>query len=346
VQPPSRRCSTSKSSRDVVVDQATGETFPVLKKFCLQHAGVIGWGSGSFIRGGSLFVAQMLGPGASPRTEVVRIDLHSGRKVRSAPMSGTGVLYRGLGALWIPTGFLLAELSPRTLHVVRTYRIGAAVQAAVTLSGLLWLVCNGRLETLDPSTGHLTERSMPWLSAGSTIDTESVYGSTLYVSSSGPKQQQVIVSAYDPSNGTHRDAYQTDGGPYYALIGATARFLWVVPPGGMMHSVWAYSSATLLPATGDFASGGPNGEWVALVADGDLWFQLNGQPLECVSGTTGRIAARLELPGDVASANLASARSPAFLAAGDGVIAITAAPRGAPESTEGGVAIYRLDPRC
>ena len=127
---------------------------------------------------------------------------------------------------------------------------------------------------------------------------------------------------------------------------ATRYVVWVVPPGMMMHSIATLSAQTLQPISGGFRQGGPNGTWTAVLGAGDLWFELGGTPLVCVSGVTGIQSAALRLPGSVVTQNLGASRAPAFIAAGNGDMVIGAwlhRPQGLVAS---GLAIYRLDPRC
>ena len=80
---------------------------------------------------------------------------------------------------------------------------------------------------------------------------------------------------------------------------------------------------------------------------GDLWFQFVGEPLECVSGKTGRPDTSLRLPDTFSGGdNLAVLTPPGFVAA-DATNLITAAneTHGANPS-ESGIAVYRMDPRC
>ena len=111
--------------------------------------------------------------------------------------------------------------------------------------------------------------------------------------------------------------------------------------------MWRRTARSLQPLTGGFAGGGPNGSWSAVPDVGDLWFQLAGGPLECVSGRTGRLDASLRLPGTFHPSNIADATAPGFVAADESklVVAATETHGGIPAS-ESGLAFYALDPRC
>jgi len=130
------------------------------------------------------------------------------------------------------------------------------------------------------------------------------------------------------------------------VLAVTGAVLWVEPPGGNQHHVVAYSATTLRPLTDGFQNGGWNGSWLAVPDQGDLWFQLSGGPLECVSGKTGRLDARLALPNTVNNLrNTAESTPPGFVAAdnNDLIIAASETPGAYSES---GIAVYALDPRC
>ncbi|MGA3353033.1 MAG: hypothetical protein ABSD85_07590 [Acidimicrobiales bacterium] len=120
---------------------------------------------------------------------------------------------------------------------------------------------------------------------------------------------------YDPVSGAHRVVRQSQLGGGASLVAVTGKVVRVGPPGGMMHEVTAYSAQTLRPLEGGFAGGGPNGTWTAVPDVGDLWFELAGDPLECVSGKTGRLDANLRLPNSFYPENIAGATPPGFVAA-------------------------------
>ena len=126
----------------------------------------------------------------------------------------------------------------------------------------------------------------------------------------------------------------------------TGSVLWVGPPSGMSSWVTGYSAQTLRPLTGGFYGGGPGGEWTAVPEAGDLWFQLAGNALECVSGKTGRLDASLRLPNTFIRENIAEATPPGFVAADATNLIVAANETHGVNPSESGIAIYALDPRC
>jgi hypothetical protein len=130
------------------------------------------------------------------------------------------------------------------------------------------------------------------------------------------------------------------------LLGVTRSVLWVGPPGGNSHTVAAYSGQSLRPLTGGFSDGGFNGTWTAVADGGDLWFQLAGSPLQCVSGRTGRLDTTLRLPNTFIRQNWAEATPPGFVAADATNLIIAANETHGANPSESGIAVYALDPRC
>jgi len=114
-----------------------------------------------------------------------------------------------------------------------------------------------------------------------------------------------------------------------------------------MHEVTAYSAQSLRPLTGGFVGGGWNGTWTAVPDVGDLWFQLAGDPLKCVSGKTGRLDASLRLPNTFhPPTNVAEATPPGFVAADESNLIVAAKETHGANPSESGIAVYALDPRC
>jgi hypothetical protein len=111
--------------------------------------------------------------------------------------------------------------------------------------------------------------------------------------------------------------------------------------------VTAYSAKSLRPLTGGFGDGGVDGLWIGVPDAGDLWFQFVGEPLECVSGKTGRSDASLRLPNTFSGGdNLAVLTPPGFVAADATNLIIAANETHGANPSESGIAVYALDPRC
>jgi hypothetical protein len=100
------------------------------------------------------------------------------------------------------------------------------------------------------------------------------------------------------------------------------------------------------PVTGGFAGGGINGSWRAVAVESDLWFQQVGNPLDCISGQTGRLDASLRLPNTFNPDNAAAATPPGFVAADKNNLIIAASEAHGDSPSESGVAVYEMDPRC
>jgi hypothetical protein len=113
-----------------------------------------------------------------------------------------------------------------------------------------------------------------------------------------------------------------------------------------MHEVTAFSAQSLRPLTDGFSDGFLNGTWTAVPDAGDLWFQIAGDPLECVSGRTGRVDTELRLPNTFGSQNIAEATPPGFVAADATNLVIAANETHGANPSESGIAVYALDPRC
>ena len=181
-----------------------------------------------------------------------------------------------------------------------------------------------------------------------TVSGIAAFGSSLLVSTIGPQAADSETVVYRPGFGVTRQVPAPDASVEQSdrVFAATADVVWVVPPGMMVHSVNTLSAETLQRLPDGFQQGGPNGTWSAVLSSGDLWFELGGAPLLCVSGVSGVPSAALRLPGSVQVDNLAASRAPAFVAAGNGKMIIGAWLRTAHGLVANGLAIYRLDPRC
>jgi hypothetical protein len=113
-----------------------------------------------------------------------------------------------------------------------------------------------------------------------------------------------------------------------------------------MHEVTAFSAQSLRPLTDGFSNGFLNGTWTAITDAGDLWFQIAGDPLDCVSGKTARVDTELRLPDTFSSQNIAEATPPGFVAADATNLIVAANETHGANPSESGIAVYALDPRC
>jgi hypothetical protein len=175
------------------------------------------------------------------------------------------------------------------------------------------------------------------------------FGDELYLllgSVQGTKFAPTAIATYDPVSGAHRVVRQPKFSGELGLLGVTGRVLWVEAYRAMFsEGVSAYSPQSLRPLSGGFVSGFFSGGSGTAVPDaGDLWFQLAGGPVECVSGRTGRLDAKLRLPYQ----NLTKAtRQPqGFVAADASDLIVAATETRGLNPSESGVAVYKLDPRC
>lgn len=259
-------------------------------------------------------------------------------------------IFAGLGDIWVvtaSTGASLVQLSPVSLRVLHRFAEPGGAWDFVAFAGRLWFIDKYSLRSLNPIDGRVSVVDLPWLPAGLSPASLASSGRQLYLLASSQKTAESAIAAYNPLSGAHRVVREPHLAGGAGLVAVTGRVVWVVPPGGNMHEVTAYLARSLRPLTRGFAGGGPNGSWRAVSDVGDLWFQLAGGPLECVSGKTGRLGASLRLPNTFHPSNIAGASAPGFVAADESrlIVAATESHGGTPAS-ESGLAFYALDPRC
>jgi hypothetical protein len=256
-------------------------------------------------------------------------------------------MFAGLDAIWVltnSTNVSLLQLSPVTLRVLHRFADRDGAWDFVPFAGRLWFIDDYSLKTLNPIDGRISVARLPWLPAGLSPASVTSSGGQLYLLAASQKSPDTAIAIFNPLSGAHRFARQLAGGS--VLLSVTGRVLWVGPPSGMSSSVTGYSTQSLRPLTGGFSGGGPNGTWTAVPDAGDLWFQLAGDPLECVSGNTGRTDAILRLPNTFSSQNIAEATPPGFVAADATNLIIAANETHGANPSESGIAAYALDPRC
>ena len=335
-------CSPAGTGNEAVVDLDSHRSFARLRTVCvgtLHGTGVID--------AGALFVLQDVGPAQDASTEVVRVDLTTYAVARSTALAGGFSMFAGLGAIWVltnSTNVSLLQLSPVTLRVLHRFADRDGAWDFVPFAGRLWFIDDYSLKTLNPIDGRISVARLPWLPAGLSPASVTSSGGQLYLLAASQKSPDTAIAIFNPLSGAHRFARQLAGGS--VLLSVTGRVLWVGPPSGMSSSVTGYSTQSLRPLTGGFSGGGPNGTWTAVPDAGDLWFQLAGDPLECVSGNTGRTDAILRLPNTFSSQNIAEATPPGFVAADATNLIIAANETHGANPSESGIAVYALDPRC
>jgi hypothetical protein len=340
-------CSSTRTRNEAVVDLGSHRSFARLRTVCigtLQGTGVI--------EGGALFVLRDVGPAQNPSTEVVRVNLTTYAVTRSAPLAGGGWLFAGLGAIWVETdssATSLIQLSPVSLRVLHRFADPDDASVFVPFAGRLWFIdtYSYSLKTLNPTDGRVSVVSLPWLPAGLPPASVTSSGGELYLLAQSQKSPETAIATYNPVTGAHRVVRQPMSAGGSSLFSVTGRVLWVMPPSGNQSHVGAYSAQSLRPLTGGFFGGFWNGSWRALPDAGDLWFQLAGSPLECVSGKTGRLDASLRLPDTaIPDENLAEATPPGFVAADESNLIIAATETRGANPSESGIAVYKLDPEC
>ena len=335
-------CSPAGTGNEAAVDLDSHRSFARLRTVCvgtLHGTGVID--------AGALFVLQDVGPAQDASTEVVRVDLTTYAVARSTALAGGFSMFAGLGAIWVltnSTNVSLLQLSPVTLRVLHRFADRDGAWDFVPFAGRLWFIDDYSLKTLNPIDGRISVARLPWLPAGLSPASVTSSGGQLYLLAASQKSPDTAIAIFNPLSGAHRFARQLAGGS--VLLSVTGRVLWVGPPSGMSSSVTGYSTQSLRPLTGGFSGGGPNGTWTAVPDAGDLWFQLAGDPLECVSGNTGRTDAILRLPNTFSSQNIAEATPPGFVAADATNLIIAANETHGANPSESGIAVYALDPRC
>ena len=335
-------CSPAGTGNEAVVDLDSHRSFARLRTVCvgtLHGTGVID--------AGALFVLQDVGPAQDASTEVVRVDLTTYAVARSTALAGGFLMFAGLDAIWVltnSTNVSLLQLSPVTLRVLHRFADRDGAWDFVPFAGRLWFIDDYSLKTLNPIDGRISVARLPWLPAGLSPASVTSSGGQLYLLAASQKSPDTAIAIFNPLSGAHRFARQLAGGS--VLLSVTGRVLWVGPPSGMSSSVTGYSTQSLRPLTGGFSGGGPNGTWTAVPDAGDLWFQLAGDPLECVSVNTGRTDAILRLPNTFSSQNIAEATPPGFVAADATNLIIAANETHGANPSESGIAVYALDPRC
>jgi hypothetical protein len=345
------KCSASGTANQAVVDLNNHQSFARLRTVCvgtLDRTGVID--------AGALFVLQDVGPAQGTNTEVVRVDLTTYAVTRSAPITGGFSMFTGFGDLWVLTASTkvsLDQLSPMTLRVLHRFAEPDCAGDFVPFAGRLWFIDNcsltlnpNSLETLNPTDGRTSVVRLPWLPTGLSASSLTSSGGELYLLAVSQKTPATAIATYNPVSGAHRVVSEVDLGGGAGLLGVSARVLWVLPPGGNMHTVAAYSAQSLRPLTGGFSDGFLNGTWTAVTDAGDLWFQIAGDPLDCVSGKTARVDTELRLPNTFSSQNIAEATPPGFVAADATNLIIAANETHGANPSESGIAVYALDPRC
>jgi len=334
------KCSATGTANQAVVDLNTHQSFARLRTVCvgtLQGTGVID--------AGALFVIHDVGPRQDGNTEIVRVDLAT-YAVRSTPLVGADSIFAGLGDIWAVTTSnvsSLVQLSPSSLRVL--HRI-AYPDGGVPFDGRLWFIDNYSLKTFNATNGQVVVVKLPWLPTGLSPASVTSSGGELYLLAASKKTPATAIATYNPVSGAHRVVSEVDLGGGADLLGVTRSVLWVGPPGGNSHTVAAYSAQSLRPLTGGFSDGGFNGTWTAVAGGGDLWFQLAGSPLQCVSGSTGRLDTTLRLPNTFIRQNWAEATPPGFVAADANNLIIAANETHGTNPSESGIAVYALDPRC
>ena len=335
-------CSPAGTGNEAVVDLDSHRSFARLRTVCvgtLHGTGVID--------AGALFVLQDVGPAQDASTEVVRVDLTTYAVARSTALAGGFLMFAGLDAIWVltnSTNVSLLQLSPVTLRVLHRFADRDGAWDFVPFAGRLWFIDDYSLKTLNPIDGRISVARLPWLPAGLSPASVTSSGGQLYLLAASQKSPDTAIAIFNPLSGAHRFVRQLAGGS--ELLSVTGGILWVGPPSGMSSSVTGYSTQSLRPLTGGFSGGGPNGTWTAVPDAGDLWFQLAGDPLECVSGNTGRTDAILRLPNTFSSQNIAEATPPGFVAADATNLIIAANETHGANPSESGIAVYALDPRC
>jgi hypothetical protein len=337
-------CPPTGTGNQAIVDLDSHRSFARLRTVCvgtLHGSGVIG--------AGALFVIHDVSPTQYENTEVVRIDLTTYAVKRSALLAGAVSIFAGLGDIWAVTDSTessLVQLSPSSLRVAHRFADPDGTWDFLPFGGRLWFIDNYSLKTLNPTDGRVSVAALPWLPAGLSPESITSSGGELYLLAASKKTPATAIATYNPVSGAHRLVSETGLGGGAGLLGVTDRVLWVGPPGGNMHEVTAFSAQSLRPLTDGFSNGFLNGTWTAITDAGDLWFQIAGDPLDCVSGKTARVDTELRLPDTFSSQNIAEATPPGFVAADATNLIVAANETHGANPSESGIAVYALDPRC
>jgi hypothetical protein len=336
-------CAPAGTGNEAIVDLGSHRSFSRLRTVCVGTL----HGSG-VIDAGALFVIRDVSPAQYEDTDIVRVDLTTDA-VRSIPLVGAVGILAGLGDIWVVTDSTdssLVELSPSSLRVVHRFADPDGTWDFLPFGGRLWFIDNYSLKTLNPVDGRVSVARLPWLPVGLSPASVTSSGSQLYLLAASQKTPATAIATYNPVSGAHRVVSEVDLGGGASLLGVTRSVLWVGPPGGNSHTVAAYSAQSLRPLTDGFSDGGFNGTWTAVADGGDLWFQLAGSPLQCVSGRTGHLDTTLRLPNTFIRQNWAEATPPGFVAADANNLIIAANETHGANPSESGIAVYPLDPRC
>jgi hypothetical protein len=348
--PPSLR--KSHCSDGDVVDASSKVHFAPLRVLCI---GTLSSNNG-VVSNGDLYVETITSTAGSSSFRIVRISLSSYHVLRSSVFHGNhDAPILAFGALWVVTAApdgtsqRLLKFSEGDLRLLKQIPLGEGGYDLVAFGSWFWSVAiGGGLERLDPVTGSSVAIPLPSLPPHTTVSGIAAFGSSLLLSTAGPQTADSETVVYQPGLGVTREVPAPDASVEQSdqVFAATPDVVWVIPPGMNEHSVDTFSAQTLQQLPGGFQQGGANGTWTAILSAGDLWFELGGAPLLCVSGVSGVPSASLRLPGSVEVDNLAASHAPAFVAAGNGDMVIGAWLRTAHGLVANGLAIYRLDPRC
>ena len=338
-------CSSTKTGNEAIVDLDSHKSFARLRTVCIGTLYGIG-----VIDGDALFVLHHFGPARDPITQVVRIDLTTYAVARSVPFVGVGGIFAGLGAIWVVTdssAWNLLQLSPVSLRVLHRLADPDRAWNFLPFAGRLWYIDNYSLKTLNPTDGRISTTDLSWLPAGLSLLNVTSSGGELYLLASVPFAPGAAwaIATYNPVSGAHRVVRQPEFSGGQDFLGVTGRVLWVRSYRGIdVYGVSAYSARSLRPLTSGFVGVGPNSGWMAGPDAGDLWFQLAGSPLECASGKTGRLDARLRLPYH--NLTEATPQPQGFVAADRSNLIVAATMLRGAYPSESGIAVYKLDPRC
>jgi hypothetical protein len=336
-----------------VVDAASHMRFAPLRVLCI---GTVSSSNGA-VSGGDLYIVTTPSATNAAAFRLVKISLSSYHVLRRSSVLRDGVAAPvvAFGAVWVVESLpdsssqRLLEFSEADLHLLKQIPLGESGYDLVAFGSWFWSIAiGGALERLDPSTGVSTVVRLGSLPPHATFSGIAAFGSSMLLSTIGPQAADSETVVYRPGFGVTRQVAAPDASAEASdeVFAATRDVVWVYPPGLNDHSVATLSARSLQRLRAGFQAGGPNGTWRSIFSGGDLWFQLGGAPLVCVSGVSGVASAALRLPGSVEVDNLAASRAPAFVASGNGDMVIGAWLGTAHGAVASGLAFYRLDPRC
>ena len=279
-------CSSARTGNEAIVDLDSHRSFARLRTVCvgtLKGTGVID--------AGALFVLQDVGPVQDANTEVVPVDLAT-YAVAVNPPCRSQSMFAGLGDIWAVTASYassLMQLSPSSLRVGHRFADPDGAWDFLPFAGRLWFIDNYSLKTLNPINGRVSVARPSWLPAGLSPASVTSSGGELYLLAASKKSSSDRDRHLQPVSGAHRVVSETDLGGGSGLAGRD----WQGPLGQPTSRQHVRGDGLLRtkPQTLDcgFSGGVLNGTWTAVPDIGDLWFQLAGSPLECVSGKTGRL---------------------------------------------------------